>query len=183
MPDERKLRLIPGGYPGIDVDSVRVVAAPESSPPFEIDAVVHEEDTFLVLSADAAVRDPAEPILKTLTAAHEAEPEPPGSIVVRAVTRPLELLAVVHDLALDPTWKEEWVATALQNLLVEASKRELRSLRIPPIWSLHGKLAVERFAELLGTALRNTPTGSLERMWLVVPEQRCELLLQLIQEQ
>jgi hypothetical protein len=180
MPENRKLRLIRGGYPSATVGSVRVVPAPQSSSPFDVDAIVHEEDTFLVLSADAVVRDPGEPILKTLTEAHEAEPETPGSVVVRG-GHPLELLAVVHDLARDPTWKEEWVATALQNILVEAKNRELRSLSMPLLGSLHGKLAAGRVAELLGAALRNTPTGSLERVWLVAPADRCMTLLQLVQ--
>jgi hypothetical protein len=181
MPDKRDFRLIRGGYPGATVGSVHVVASPPSSAPFEIDGIAREEDTFLVLSADATVRDPREHILKTLTAAHEAEPEIPGSVVVRG-GQPLELLAVVHDLSRDPTWTEDWVVTALGNIFVEAKRRELRALCIPPLGSLHGKLAVERFAELLGTALKDAPTGSLKQVWLVVPRDCREISLQLIRE-
>ncbi len=56
MPENRNFRLIRGGYPEVSVGSIRVVAAPKSSSPFDVDAIVHEEDTFLVLSADIAVR-------------------------------------------------------------------------------------------------------------------------------
>ena len=178
MSDERpSFRLIPGGHPEIRVGSVNVIAAPGSAPPFEVDAVAFEEDTFLVLSADTTVRDPGEPLMKVLTDAHKAEPEPPGSVVVRE-GRPFRMLAVVHDLGLDPTWREEWVASALGEILIECESRGLTSIAVPPLGSRHGTLRLERFVILLGDALRVAVPTSVERVWRVAPTDRCRSLLE-----
>jgi hypothetical protein len=163
------------GFPENTIGSVRVVAAPEWAAPFEVEAIAREEDTFLVLSADPTVRDPGEPLMKVLTAALESEPQPPGSVVVRP-GRPLELLAVVHDLALDPTWKEEWVVLAIDAVLAETRERELRSIAVPPLGAVHGTMAVQRFVALLAAALRRGPTGRLERLWIVAAEADCEIV-------
>jgi hypothetical protein len=179
--EEPRLRLIRGGYPETSVGSFTVVAAPEGSPPFEVDARAFEEDTYLVLSADPVARDPGEPLIKILTDAHEVEPESPGSVVVRA-GRPLRMLAVVHDLGRDPTWKEEWVAGALERILRECESRELGSLALPPLGTRHGSLRVERFAALLGGALRGATAASLERVWLVADANRCRSLLEILRE-
>jgi hypothetical protein len=179
MDDGPRLRLIPGGHPEISVGSVKVVAAPEATPPLEVDAVAFEEDTFLVLSADATVRDHGEPLMKILTEAHEAEPEPPGSVVVRE-GHPVRMLAVVHDLGLDPTWKEAWVTSALHEILIACEARGLESVAVPPLGARHGSLRVERFVALLGEALRDTATSRLERIWLITPADRCRSLLEIL---
>ena len=163
------------GFPETTIGNVRVVTAPAWAAPFEVEAVAREEDTFLVLSADPTVRDPGEPLMKVLTAALESEPRPLGSVVVRP-GQPLELLAVVHDLSLDPTWKEEWVASAIDAVLAEARERELRSIAVPPLGAVHGRMPVERFVALLAAALRRGPTGRLERLWIVADEADCEIV-------
>lgn len=162
-------------FPETTIGNVKVVTAPGWAQPFEVEAVAREEDTFLVLSADPTVRDPGEPLMKVLTAALESEPQPLGSVVVRP-GQPLELLAVVHDLSLDPTWKEEWVASAIDAVLAEARERELCSIAVPPLGGVHGRMPVERFVALLAAALRRGPTGRLERLWIVADEADCEIV-------
>ena len=43
---------------------------------------------------------------------------------------PPRLLAVVHDLSLEPTWKEEWIQEALVNALASAEEHHLRALAL-----------------------------------------------------
>lgn len=145
---------------------MRVVVAPADRPPFEADAVAAEEDTYLVLSAPVDVRPPADHPVRLLTALHGLAPEPPGSVVVRE-GRPLRLLAVVHDLAREPTWREEWVARALEALLAEAGRRRIRRLALPLLGTRHGRLPPERFLSLLGGALEASAPATLEQVWLV----------------
>jgi len=148
--------------------ALRIVSCPEDAPPFEVDAVAAEEDTWLVLSADPVATEPEEGLEEILAAARQAQPEPPGSVVVLE-GRPLRLLAVVHDLSREPTWREEWVASALAAILAECEARGIRSLALPPLGARHGSLAPPRFEELLAEALRAAPPLRLERLWLVVP--------------
>lgn len=150
--------------------SIPWAVAPREVPPFAVDAVVEEEDTYLVLSADPTVREPEEPLLEVLTEVHEAEPLEPGSIVVRE-GEPLRLLAVVHALDEEPTWREEWIAEALRGVFREAGRRRLRSVGLPLLGTVHGRLAIGRSLELILRALDETRPGGLERLWLMVADR------------
>ena len=164
-----RLRLIRGGYPcEISLGSVRIVAAPEDRPPFPVDAVVFEEDTFLVLSANPEVRDPNEPLLQVMTRVIETPLETPGSVLVKG-NHPIHLLAIVHDLNLEPSWKEEWIASALDAIFKEAEGRRLQSIALPFLGTLHGSLDKERFVVLLKCALERISAKHLKRLWLGVP--------------
>ena len=144
----------------------------------QVDAVVAEEDTYLVLSADTEVGEPAVARLRVFHEAYAAEPVEPGNVVAREGT-PLRLLAVVHDLSQDPTWREDWVAAAIGAVLREADSRRVRTLAMPPLGRVHGALSRERFVLLLHSALRASAPRYLERICLVVPEEEVELFREL----
>lgn len=164
-----RLRLIRGGYPcEVSLGSLRIVAAPKHRPPFPVDAVAFEEDTFLVLSADPEVRIPNEPLLQVMTRVIETPPETPGSVLVKG-NHPIHLLAIVHDLNLDPSWKEEWIMSALDGIFREAEGRRFQSIALPFLGTLHGSLDKERFVALLKRGLERLSAKHLKRLWLVVP--------------
>ncbi len=176
-----RLRLIRGGYPcEISLGSVRIVAVPKDRPPFPVDAVAFEEDTFLVLSADPEVRIPNESLLRVMTRVIETPPETPGSVVVKG-KHPIHLLAIVHDLNLEPSWKEEWVVSALHAIFKEAEGRRLKSIALPFLGTLHGSLDKERFVVLLKRALERMSAKYLKRLWLAVPAGTSSKILQILE--
>ena len=163
------MRLILGDYPyEIRIGSFSIVASPEKRPPFKVDAVAVEEDTFLVMSADRMVRDSKEPLMKVMTRVIETQPKTPGSVVVKGGT-PLRLLAIVHDLNEDPSWREGWITKALGGIFREAERRNLGSIAIPFLGTLHGSLDKQRFLVLLRSAVERISPNHLKRLWLVVP--------------
>ena len=148
----------------------RLVAAPKDNPPFRVDALVAEEDTFLVLSADPVVKEPRESLEVMIEQVNEIRPEVPGSVLIRRRrNRPLEFLAIIHDLDLVPSWKEEWISSALDKVFREAGVRKVRSIALPLLGTAHGYLAVERAGRILGNALRKGSPLSLQRIWLILP--------------
>jgi O-acetyl-ADP-ribose deacetylase (regulator of RNase III) len=82
--------------------------------------------------------------------------------------RPFKFLAIVHDVNQDPTWREEWVESALEGILQETEARKLRSVALPLIGTLHGSLEQQRFIELLSKAFKRTSLSQLKRLWLMV---------------
>lgn len=146
---------------------VRLVASPSNRPPFPVDAVVAEEDTYLVLSAKTDLRIPAEHPLRVMTAAHESEPAKPGSVVVRS-GQPLKMLAVVHDLSREPSCEEEWVLAALEETFRQTERLRLRSIAMPLLGAVQGVLEPSHCAELLWAVLIATEPETLERIWLIV---------------
>ena len=164
-----RLQPIRGTYPlKISIGSLVMVIAPESMSPFPVDAIALEEDTFLVMSADPKVRDPQKSLMRIMTEVIETRPEIPGSVLVRG-ERPLRFLAIVHDLNEEPSWREEWIESALDKIFQEAEDRRLNSIALPMLGTLHGSLEKERFVALLLRVLKRNSVNHPERLWLVVP--------------
>jgi len=158
----------------IRVGRVRVVIAPPEEPPFRVDAEVLEEDTYLVLSAEPQAIEPDVHPLLVLQAAHEARPVPPGSVIVQPGA-PLRLLAVVHDLAQEPTWREEWIGAALAGVLREVRAQRVRALALPALGARHGRMPAVAFAGLLCRALEADTPPTLARLWLRVAGEAGEM--------
>ena len=114
------------------------------------------------------VKEPQESWGEVIKQVNELQPETPGCVLIRE-TYPLETLAVVHDLDREPSWKEEWIAAALDGVLREFAARGVRSGAIPMLGATHGSLPLERAAGLLREALKRGGPRTLEHIWLVVP--------------
>jgi hypothetical protein len=162
------LRLIRGGRDQKDAasDLPLIVVSPEERLPFAVDAIVLEDDTYFVLSASPEVQEPVDPPLRLWNELHETEPVSPGEAVVRGGVPP-RISAVVHDLALDPTWNEEWVEMSLDASLRLAEKSGFRSLGLQPLGCVHGRLVPGRFLPLLRRVLGDANLRSVQRIWLI----------------
>jgi hypothetical protein len=169
--EERRsnFELIRGGRGSeISIGSVRIVAAPEDQPPFPVEAIVFEEDTYLVLSADWGKIESDDHPLAIMVEALETEPEKPGRVVVYE-ENPLRFLAVVHDLDQEPSWREDWIEKALEEVFREAERRKLQRIALPFLGTKHGSLGKERFAALFRGFLKCRPSPYHLRVWLVLP--------------
>ncbi|MBU2498592.1 MAG: hypothetical protein KKE57_06820 [Proteobacteria bacterium] len=153
-----------------------IIAAPKDNPPFPVDAFAFEEDTFLVLSADTTVRDPKIPLVRIMTRLIETQPQVPGKVLVRG-TAPARLLAIVHDLNQEPSWKKEWVEKALEGILRAAEGRNFQAIALPLLGSVHGAMDNDRFVSLLGGILKRTPLHHLKRLWLIVPKGKAQAII------
>ncbi len=163
--------LIQGGlHQKASLGPVRIVAAPEAAQPFQVNAMVFEEDTWLVMSASPTVCELDIHPIRLMTDVINAEPEPVGSVVVRK-GNPLRFLAIVHDVNQEPTWKEEWVETALKQVFREGEKRKISALGLPLLGTKHGRLDKLRFVALLAEVLNRIVLDHLKQLWLIVPPQ------------
>jgi len=167
---QRRLQLIQGGLnETVLYGFLKIVPAPESNKPFQIDARVFEEDTWLTISADPKIKPAEEHPLRLMQNMLSARPEPVGSVLVQGMN-PMRFLAVVHDVDAEPTWNEEWVSMALKAVFFEAEKQKVHSLGLPLLGTEHGKLEKNRFIEILSLVLQQTSFSFLQRLWLIVPE-------------
>jgi hypothetical protein len=147
-----------------------VIAETNAAPGFVIDARVLEEDTYLVLSAEPRPQEVHRSPRRLLRAAKKTVPIEPGSVLVRSTDDVTELLAVVHDLELEPSSKEEWVALALNSVFAEVDRFRFTTLAIPALGSHHDALAVSVFARLFREILESTGATSLTRILLHLPK-------------
>ena len=147
--------------------SVRMVAATEDAPPFSPDALAVEEDTWLVLSCTPEARASHEEREAVVALGH-TEPATPGQVLVKGHS-PLRFLAIIHDLDQEPTWREVGIEDALEAIFKESESRQLQSLALPLLGTVHGSLEHHRFAALLQRVMERTLPTHLQHLWLVVP--------------
>jgi hypothetical protein len=164
------LRVIQGGRrDGVRLGWVQVAVRSEADLP-RVSAVVYEEDTFLTLSAPTSPSEPSEHPVRTFTDVLEAEPVAPGTVLIGPRDRPLALLAVVHDLDHDPSWRPDWIATALRGVIDLTARRQLGELALPLLGTVHGRMPLAEAMTLTAAALSSVERRFPERVWLVVPE-------------
>lgn len=147
-----------------------IVAAPVTKPPFPVDALVEEEDTFLVLSAERPVRVPGGSLVEVMTKVIETRPEVPGSVLPKGDSPP-RYLAIVHDLNQDPTWREEWIESALDRVFQISDERKIQTIALPLLGTLHGDFDKRRFVVLLRRVLERVSPVYLRRIWMVTPSR------------
>jgi O-acetyl-ADP-ribose deacetylase (regulator of RNase III) len=147
---------------------LKIAVTPVGAPaPFPVEAVVYEDDTQLVLGSDRLVREVNVPPSELVEQVARCKPHRPGTVVVREGP-PLRFHAVVHDLVLEPSWREEWISSALARVFDEANALGVSSIALPVLGTLHGQLDPARFCELLAFELERDFVRSLEKIWLVV---------------
>jgi hypothetical protein len=175
-----KMKLVQRSHHSeIWIGSVRIFVAPQDIPPFIVAAIAEEEDTYLVLSADSEVQETLEDPERLMTELLKTSPLTPGTVIPTG-KHPLRLLAIVHDLDREPSWKEEWITGALDGIFREAESRKLRSIALPMLGTVHGSLEKQRFLGLLREALERISPKHLAQLWLMVPAGSTREILEML---
>jgi hypothetical protein len=169
MNQRPQLRLIHGGRDlERNVGGVRVWAAPLHQPPFEVDAVVYQEDTYGVLAAPTEVEPDADHPVRVFHGAARLEPSPLGSVCV-VEEKPLRLHAVVCDLDADAPCCATWIERAFAEVLRLAAERRLARIGAEILGAAYGHLEVEEAAGLLLRVLAAREVCHPSQLWLIVP--------------
>lgn len=147
-------------------DGLRFSLSADPHPPFHLDGEIREEDTALLLSAQSEMHSPLT-LLSTEAPVAPASLLKPGTATLRPGT-PLQLLAVIHDLDREPTWREAWICSALRHALRLAEDRRVVSLSIPLLGTAHGRIDVRRALYLTLRTLAKRRSRFLQRIWLRV---------------
>ena len=151
----------------------RIAIAPRKHAPFAVDAVVREEDTHLLLTADTMIRQPRQSIDELLGEAARTPPSRPGSVVLRQGP-PLQLLAVIYDIEREPMWQEKWIDEALAAVFDIVERQHITALGLPLLGTGHGSMHPARVAHLLARALGRSSPASLQRLWVQASDTAAE---------
>jgi hypothetical protein len=164
-PERPRLELVGG-----TARRIALIEAAPSRPPFDVQAIALEEDTSLVLSASATIReDPREHPIRIMTALYDHVVHEPGEIIIKG-RNPYRFLAIVHDLDQEPSWREVWVSQALAETLRLCDVMGITALGLEPLGAKHGRLPLARFRELLDAAQPAERAPRLQRIWLLRPD-------------
>jgi len=153
-----------------------VIAECPERAPFSPNLTILEEDTHRVLSAPSVVRERAGSLGAALDAVSRDTRARPGSVIRRRRS----LLAIVHELSSDPTCRVEWIDLALRAALAEADRDRASTIALPLLGTVHGRIPESASFALLKAAIAASPKGYLERIWLVVPADRLDVVRSLL---
>ncbi len=136
----------------------------------DCDALIIEQDTFMLLQTDPVLEEPQS---SSRTLAHEIEKQEPltPGVVLTTGKKPIQLTAIVYDIDHDPLCKEEWIETALTNVFTEIKKRNLRSLCMPMLGIKHGNIFPHRFLEILQSVRSTTSNTGLKRITIFATDE------------
>ncbi len=136
----------------------------------QIDAVVEEQDTHLVLGPVHPIETPAENYADLIRQAVRQQSRPAGTVWVITRRRPARVLAVVHDLDADPSCREEWVENAYVQLCAAIQAYGFRVVALPLLGTVHGGIHPARSMMLLEQAVTRTTFARLEKLLIIRPD-------------
>ncbi|MCH7743581.1 MAG: hypothetical protein IIB71_13060 [Proteobacteria bacterium] len=138
---------------------LEIVLAERGRPPFPVELIAFEEDTYLVLSAGNFARE-----IRQETSELLAEMSQFGSLSLGTVVQKGQrLYAVVHDLDRHPSCDKRVVRKALLEIVRICNEGDIHSIAIEPLGCVHGKLESEWFLKQLWEV---AATSSLRHIWV-----------------
>lgn len=158
------------------VGKVSIQVGPQQRPPFPVSAIVTEQDTAMVLDDDPVLYAPTDSLQRLREEVERFREPSPGSVIIQR-GKPRRLYAIIHNLELDPTWREEWIIRALDTLLLEVERLRLREIAMPLLGTRFGNLSPQRFIELLCQAIYRFQPSRPLKLWLIAPRHRAHGLL------
>jgi len=132
----------------MDSISPTIILRSDLRAPFDIQALVIEEDTAMILSADTKIRIYDEHPVRLMTSLLNHKPETPGTIVTRG-TSPYCFYAIVHDFDQYPSLKEDWVSSAVELALAKCADLRIQNLAMQVLGSTYGTQSEAWFLDLV----------------------------------
>ena len=148
------------------VGPVEITVAPPEQPPWDVDAIVEEQDTRLLHGDPHLICDTTESYETLIGKMQDQAPLVPGQVIVKH-TAPRRFIAIVYDIDRKPMYRMEWITTALEKLLRETETYKVRRIAMPLLGVTHGRCPDTKFMDLLCTMLPGVHAGCPEKLWLV----------------
>ena len=129
----------------------------------QVDVVVEEQDTNLILGKSPVIMDTIESFPALVKKMELQIHEIPGKVIVKQ-SIPKRLVAIVYDVEHTPICEESWIEEALQNILIQCDKYKVKTLAMPLLGTSYGKLKEETTMQLLQDSLIQNRRQSLKKI-------------------
>lgn len=132
----------------------------------DLDAVVFEEDTHLILTVDSKFTYTENHPVRMMTEVHRAKTNRPGSLIIHNRS----WYAVTIDLDCDPICRLEWVRKVYGNIESQVEKSNISTLGLFLLGNYHGGLAAEECIQTFIEEVQLWNTCQLKEVCLIVPD-------------
>ena len=151
------------------LDTLNIVIAHDSHPPFDVEAIALEEDTALILSADTVIKEIKDHPIRLMTELYNFKEKTPGSVVVKG-KNPYRFLAIVHDLEREPSCEEEWIDNALNQIFYLCRKSGIKSLGLQLLGTRYGPVKYNWILDRIRSILIKEANSQLKNLWIMMPD-------------
>ena len=149
------------------IGPIEITVAPSTYPPCNVEVIVEEQDTSLLLGEIRVIQDTVESYDALIGKMQLQTPLVPGEVLIKHTT-PRRFIAIIYAINRRPICRQEWIATALARLLREMETYQTRNIAMPLLGVTHGHFPATEFMQLLCAtlpAVQNYP----EKIWLITP--------------
>lgn len=131
----------------------------------QVDAVVEEQDTCLLLGKLPVIMDTIESFPALVKKMEQQIRKTPGSVIVKQSV-PKRMIAIVYDVEHTPICKESWIEEALQNILTQCEENKIKTLAMPLLGTSYGKLKEGVIMQLLQDSLIQCRQQHLKKIFI-----------------
>ena len=131
----------------ITVNSTEIHIVPAGKQP-DVDAIVEEQDTYLILGTDPFIQDTKENYGTLVKKMQQQKPLIPGQVLVKNTT-PKKFVVIIYDIEKKPACHEEWLILAFENILKLCAEHKINTLAMPLLGHSHGKIEPRNILDLL----------------------------------
>ena len=128
-----------------------------------VDAVVEEQDTNLILGRSPIILDTIESFPAMIKKMEQQICEKVGNVLVKQ-SIPIRFIAIVYDVEHTPIGKKIWIEEAIQNILAQCDKYRIKTLAMPLLGTSYGKLKEESIIQLLQDSLIQNRQQTLKKI-------------------
>ena len=129
----------------------------------QVDIVVEEQDTNLILGKSPVIMDTIESFPALVKKMEQQIHETPGNVIVKQ-SIPKRLVAIIYDVEHTPICEESWIEEALKNILMQCDKYKVKTLAMPLLGTSYGKLKEETTMQLLQDSLIQNRKQTLKKI-------------------
>ncbi len=130
-----------------------------------VDAVVEEQDTNLILGKSPVILDTIESFPEMVKKMEQQTCEKVGNVLVKQSV-PIRFIAIVYDVEHTPIGEKIWIEEAIQNILAHCDKYRIKTLAMPLLGTSYGKLEEESNIQLLQNSLIQNRQKHLKKIFI-----------------
>jgi len=130
-----------------------------------VDAVVEEQDTNLILGKSPVILDTIESFPALVKKMEQQTCEKVGNVLVKQ-SIPIRFIAIVYDVEHTPIGMTVWIEEAIRNILAQCGKHRIKTLAMPLLGTSYGKLEEEHIIKLLQESLIQNRQQTLKKIWI-----------------
>ena len=128
-----------------------------------VDAVVEEQDTNLILGKSPFILDTIENFPAMVKNMEQQTCEKVGNVLVKQSV-PIRFIAIVYDVEHTPIGEKTWIEEAILKILSHCDKYRIKTLAMPLLGTSYGKLEEESIIQMLQESLIQNRRQTLKKI-------------------